>query len=152
MIKVLFVCHGNICRSPMAEYIFKDMVKEAGLEREFRIASAATSAEEIGNSIYPPAGRKLLEHGIRADGHRARQLRREDYAQWDYLIGMESIHLRRMTALFRGDPEGKLTRLLDYTDRPGDISDPWYSDDFDTAWREIERGCRALFEELLEEK
>jgi len=148
MKKILFICHGNICRSPMAEYVFKDMVSRAGLSDSFHIASAATSAEEIGNRIYPPAGRKLREHGIDAAAHRARQLRREEYDKWDYLIAMENIHVRRMTALFRGDPEGKITRLLDYTDRPGDIDDPWYSDDFDTAWREIERGCRALFEKL----
>jgi len=132
----------------MAEYIFTKMVREAGLSGRFCIASAATSAEEIGNRIYPPAGRKLREHGIDASAHRARQLRREEYGQWDYLIAMESVHVRRMTALFRGDPEGKITRLLDHTDRPGDIPDPWYTDDFDSAWQEIERGCRALFAEL----
>ena len=119
MIRVLFVCHGNICRSPMAEFIMKDLVEKAGLEGEFQIASAATSMEEYGNPIYPPARRKLQEHGISLEGHRARRMERRDYQDYDYLIGMEHYNIRNMLRIVGGDPEGKISRLLDFTDAPG---------------------------------
>ena len=118
MIKILFVCHGNICRSPMAEFVMKDLVKKAGLEAAFVIASAATSAEEIGNPVYPPVRRKLAEHGIGCAGHAARQLTAGDYICWDYLVGMDSANLRNMRRICGGDPEGKMSLLLDWRDRP----------------------------------
>ena len=118
MIKILFVCHGNICRSPMAEFAMKDLVKKAGLEKDFTIASAATSTEEIGNPVYPPARRKLAEHGIGCAGHTARQLTAADYVRWDFLVGMDSANLRNMRRICGGDPEGKISLLLDWTGRP----------------------------------
>lgn len=148
MIKILFICHGNICRSPMAEFVMKDLVKKAGREAEFEIASAATSTEEIGNSVYPPARRKLAEHGIRCDGKTARQMTRRDYEEYDLLIGMDSWNMRNMQRICGGDPKGKLHRLLDYTGRPGDVADPWYTDDFDATWRDVQEGCTALLKQL----
>ncbi len=148
MPNILFVCHGNICRSPMAEFVMKDLVKKAGLEQEFTIASAATSTEEIGNPVYPPARRKLAEHGIRCDGHAARQLRKADYAAWDLLIGMDNANIRNMNRICGGDPEGKIRRLMDYTDRPGEVADPWYTDNFEAAWRDVSAGCRELLKAL----
>ena len=144
MIKVLFVCHGNICRSPMTEFVMKDLVKKAGLAQEFQIESLATSTEEIGNPVYPPARRKLREHGIDCAGKTARQLRRGDYEAFDLLIGMDQANLRNMRRICGGDPAGKLHLLLDYTDRPGDVADPWYTGDFDATWRDVEEGCRGL--------
>ena len=151
MIKVLFICHGNICRSPMAEFVFKDMVKKAGLEDLFEIASAATSTEEIGNPVYPPARRKMAEHGIDCSGKRARQLRRDDYAHYDLLIGMDSANIRNMKRMCGGDPDGKIKMMMDFTGRPGDVADPWYTGDFEATWRDVEEGCRGLLESLLEE-
>ena len=148
MIKVLFCCHGNICRSPMAEFVMKDLVKKAGREWEFEIASAATSTEEIGNPVYPPARRKLAEHGIGCAGKTARQLRRDDYDKWDYIVGMDSANLRNMRRICGGDPEGKISLLLDHTDRPGDVADPWYTRDFEATWRDVLEGCGRLLEEL----
>ena len=150
MIKILFVCHGNICRSPMAEFVMKDMVKKAGMADRFSIASAATSTEEIGNPVYPPARRKLAEHGIGCAGKTARQIRRSDYAEYDLIIGMDGANLRNMQRVFGGDPEGKLHLLLDYTDRPGSVADPWYTGDFEATWRDVEEGCRNLLEQLSE--
>ena len=124
MMKVLFVCHGNICRSPMAEFVLKNLVKKAGLEDQFSIASAATSTEEIGNPVYPPARRKLAQHGISCEGKRARQLRREDYEDWDLLIGMDSRNLANMRRICGGDPDGKLQLLLHYTGQTHDVADP----------------------------
>ena len=140
MTRILFVCLGNICRSPMAEFIFKDLAAKAGRGAEFEAASAGTSSEEYGNPVYPPARRKLAEHGIAS----ARQLTRADYDRYDLLIGMESRHLSAMRRICGGDPAGKMHRLLDYTARPADIADPWYTGDFDAAWNDIESGCRAL--------
>ena len=134
MKKILFVCHGNICRSPMAEYVMKDLVRKAGLESQFHIESAATSREEIGNPVYPPARRKLAEHGISCDGHAARQLINADYENYDLLIGMDRANLRDMYHICGGDPDGKLRLLMDYTDRPGDVADPWYTGDFEATW------------------
>ena len=149
MIKILFVCHGNICRSPMAEFVMKDMVKKAGLEREFCIASAATSTEEISNPVYPPARRKLAEHGIGCGGHAARQLTGEDYRRWDLLIGMDGANLRNMHRICGGDPAGKLRLLLEYAGRPGEqVADPWYTGDFEATWQDVTAGCRGLLEEL----
>ena len=144
MIKVLFVCHGNICRSPMAEFVMKDLVQKAGLTEAVEIASAATSTEEIGNPVYPPARRKLAEHGIGCAGKTARQLRRSDYAAYDFLVGMDGANLRNMRRICGGDPEGKLSLLLDFTERPGDVADPWYTGDFDATWRDVLAGCRGL--------
>ena len=148
MINILFVCHGNICRSPMAEFVMKDLVKKAGLEHEFSIASAATSTEEIGNPVYPPARRKLAEHGIGCAGHAARQLRRDDYDRWDYLIGMDSANLRNMHRICGGDPAGKISLLLDWTDHPGSVADPWYTGDFEATWQDVLEGCRNLLEQI----
>lgn len=148
MVKILFVCHGNICRSPMAEFIMKDLVAKAGRGREFEIASAATSTEELGNSVYPPARRKLAEHGIRCDGKTARQLTRSDYDYYDLLIGMDSYNIRNMQRICGGDPEGKIHLLLDYTDRFGDVADPWYTGNFDATWRDCLDGCQALLKQL----
>ena len=144
MIKILFTCHGNICRSPMAEFVFKDMVEKAGLSSRFEIASAATSTEEIGNPVYPPAKRKLAEHGISCDGKTARQLKKSDYSHYDLLIGMDSANLRNINRICGGDPDGKIHLLLDYTDRPGDVADPWYTGDFDTTWQDVNEGCKNL--------
>ena len=146
--RVLFVCHGNICRSPMAEFVMKDLAEQAGLAHRFRIASAATSAEEIGNPVYPPARRKLSEHGIGCAGKTARQLRREDYENWDLFVGMDGANLRNMRRLFDGDPEGKCSLLLDHTDRPGEVADPWYTGDFESTWQDVLEGCQALLAEL----
>ena len=148
MTRILFVCLGNICRSPMAEFIFKDLAAKAGRGAEFEAASAGTSSEEYGNPVYPPARRKLAEHGIDCAGKTARQLTRADYDRYDLLIGMESRHLSAMRRICGGDPAGKMHRLLDYTARPADIADPWYTGDFDAAWNDIESGCRALLGQL----
>lgn len=148
MKKILFVCHGNICRSPMAEYIMKDLVKKAGLEAEFSIASAATSSEEIGNAVYPPARRKLAEHGISCNGHSARQLRRQDYEDYDLLIGMDSYNIRNMNRILGGDPDCKIHMLMEYTDRFGDVADPWYTGDFEATWRDCLEGCTELLKLL----
>ena len=149
MTKILFVCHGNICRSPMAEFVMKELVKRAGLEGQFQIASAATSTEEIGNPVYPPARRKLAEHGIGCTGKTARQMTRADYQEYDLLIGMDHANLRNMTRICGGDPEGKLRLLLDYTDRPGEVADPWYTGNFDQTWQDVTAGCRGLLESLV---
>ena len=148
MTKILFVCHGNICRSPMAEFVMKDMVKSAGIADDFHIASAAVSAEELGNPVYPPARRKLAEHGISCAGHAARQMNRADYERWDYLVCMDGSNLRRMERICGGDPEGKMSRLMDFTSRPGDVADPWYTGDFEATWQDVCEGCRGLLERL----
>lgn len=132
----------------MAEFVMKDLVKQAGLEAEFHIESAATSTEEIGCPVYPPARRKLAEHGIRCAGKTARQLTRTDYTQYDLLIGMDRANLRNMRRICGGDPEGKIKLLLDYTDRPGDVADPWYTGDFDATWRDVLEGCTGLLESI----
>ncbi len=149
MIKILFVCHGNICRSPMAEFVMKDMVKKSGLEKEFLIESAATSTEEIGNPVYPPARRKLAEHGIDCSGKTARQLRKSDYEKYDLLIGMDRANLRNMRRICGGNSMDKMHLLMDFTDRPGEVADPWYTRDFDATWRDVDEGCRGLLEMLL---
>lgn len=146
MIKVLFICHGNICRSPMAQYLLAHLAAERGLA--CRTQSAATSREEIGNPVYPPARRKLAEHGISCEGHAARQLTAQDYEEYDLLIGMEGANLKNMQRICGGDPAGKMHRLLDYTDRPGDVADPWYTGDFEATWRDVSEGCKCLLAEI----
>lgn len=146
--KILFVCHGNICRSPMAEFIMKDLVKKAGQENEFYIESAATSTEEIGNSVYPPARQMLASHGISCKGKTARQMTRRDYQEFDLLIGMDSWNIRNMNRIVGDDPEDKIHKLLDYTSRPGDVADPWYTGNFDATWRDCLEGCTLLLQEL----
>lgn len=148
MIKILFVCHGNICRSPMAEFVMRDFIREAGLSDEIVVASAATSTEEIGNPVYPPARRRLAQAGLRTDGKTAVQMTKRDYDRYDYLIGMEQVNVRNMLRIAGGDPQKKICRLLDFTDRPKDIADPWYSGDFDTTYDEVCAGCRALLDFL----
>ena len=149
MKKILFVCHGNICRSPMAEYVMKHLVEQAQLTDQYLIASAATSTEEIGNPVYPPARRKLAEHGIGCQGHAARQLTRADYQRFDLLVGMDSANIRNMNRICGGDPEGKIVLLLNLiaptSPRYGcDVSDPWYTGDFEATWQDVLEGCRAL--------
>ena len=152
MIRVLFICHGNICRSPMAEFVMKKIVSDAGLTAYFQIASAATSTEEIwngiGNPVYPPAKAELARHGISCEGKRARQVTRADYAEYDYLIGMDSANLRNMHRICGGDFAGKLHLLMDYTDRPGDVADPWYTGDFEATWQDVLAGCQGLLREI----
>ena len=146
--RILFVCHGNICRSPMAEFVMMDLVKKAGLEDKFLIESAATSTEEIGNSVYPPARQKLAEHGISCKGKTARQMNSSDYNRYDLLIGMDSWNIRNMNRICGGDPEGKIHMLMDYTNRPGEVADPWYTDDFEATWRDVLEGCQALLKTI----
>lgn len=146
MKKILFVCHGNICRSPMAEYVMKYLVEQAQLTDQFLIESAATSTEEIGNPVYPPARRKLAEHGICCNGHAARQMTRTDYSRYDLLIGMDSANLRNMTRIAGGDPEGKIRPLL----YDKDVADPWYTGNFEVTWQDVLRGCQALLEEQIQ--
>ncbi len=148
MTKILFVCHGNICRSPMAEFLMKELVRQAGQAEAFCIASAATSAEELGNPVYPPVRRKLAEHGIDCSGKTARQLTRRDYEDWDLLIGMDEENMAGMRRLFGGDPEGKLHMLLEYAGLHQGVADPWYTRDFDAAWQDVTVGCTALLNRL----
>ena len=150
MTRILFVCHGNICRSPMAEFIMKDLVKKAGLESQFRIDSAATSTEEIGSPVYPPARRKLAEHGIACAGKTARRMEPDDCRRYDLLIGMDQANLRNMRRICGGG-EGKLHLLLEFTGRPGDVADPWYTGDFEQTWQDVLRGCTALLEQLRQD-
>ena len=148
MTKILFVCLGNICRSPMAEFVMKDLAAKAGMAGQFEIASAATSDEEHGNPVYPPARRKLADHGIGCEGKHARQLTRADYDRWDLLIGMDDSNLRNMRRICGGDPQGKIHALMDYTDRPGQVADPWYTGDFEATWQDVLEGCQGLLKEL----
>ena len=148
MTKILFVCHGNICRSPMAEFVMKDMVKRAGLEGQIYVESAATSTEEIGNPVYPNTRRILEEHGICCAGKTARQMTKRDYAEFDLLIGMDNANIRNMERICGGDTEGKIHRLLEYAGRTGDVADPWYTRDFEATWRDVNDGCRGLLEQL----
>ena len=134
----------------MAEFVMKDLVKKAGMEDVFHIASAATSTEEIGNPVYPPARRKLSEHGISCAGKTARQLRKADYVQYDYLVGMDSANYRNMQRICGGDPEEKISLLLDYTNHPGSVADPWYTGDFEATWRDVLDECQGLLAEILQ--
>ena len=152
MKKIMFICLGNICRSPMAEFIFKAMLEKRGLSSSFTVRSAATSTEEIymghGNPVYPPAKAELAKHGINCDGKTAVQLKKSDYAAYDLLIGMDSANIRNMHRICGGDPDKKIIKLLDLC-VGGDVADPWYTDRFDITYRDIERGCEALLEKIL---
>ena len=155
MIKILFVCHGNICRSPIAEFVMKDLAAKSNLSASFHIASAATSSEEIwngvGNPVYPPAKAILAEHGISCAGKRAVQLNRADYDKYDYLIGMDSANIRNMHRILGGDPDGKVTKLLSFAGSDRDIADPWYTGNFDETYRDVLEGCEALLAKLKED-
>ncbi len=148
----MFVCHGNICRSPMAEFIFRDMLKKKGLESEFYVASSATSTEEIwggiGNPVYPPAKAELEKHGILCDGKRAVQLKKSDYDKYDMFIAMDSNNIRNIGRIFGSDPDGKVYKMMDFTDRKGDVADPWYTGNFDVTYSDIFDGCVGLLEVL----
>lgn len=146
--KILFICHGNICRSPMAEFVMKRLVEEAGLSDQFEIASAATSTEEIGNPVYPPAKQKLAEHGIGCKGKTARQMTLDDYRHFDYIIAMDRNNLRNLRWMFGEDKDRKISLLMDYTRRPGDVADPWYTGDFEATWQDVIEGCNGLLNEL----
>ncbi|HPF86423.1 MAG TPA: low molecular weight protein-tyrosine-phosphatase [Candidatus Limiplasma sp.] len=148
MHRILFICFGNICRSPMAEFIMKDLVKKRGLEHAFSIASCATSAEEIGNPVYPPARDELARHGIGCAGKAAAQLQPQDYEAYDLLLVMDTLNYKTVLHRTDGDPAGKVHRLLEPTRRGGDIADPWFTRRFDTAYREIFAGCEAWLEQL----
>ena len=150
MIRILFLCHGNICRSPMAEFIMKDLVKKAGLEQNIQIESAATSTEEIGNPVYPPTRRKLSEHGIDCSGKRARQLLNSDYEKYDLLIGMDRANLRSMYRICGGDFADKMHLLMEYAGRlEQEVADPWYTEDFDATWRDVLAGCQGLLDQII---
>ena len=152
MIKVLFVCHGNICRSPMAEFIFKNMLAEQGLEWKYEVSSSATSTEEIwggvGNLVYPPARAELQKHGIDCGGKRAVQLKKSDYDKYDLLICMDSRNVINAKRIIGDDPENKLKKLMDYTSHGGDVADPWYTDRFDVTYKDVFEGCEALLAAL----
>ena len=149
MTKILFICHGNICRSPMAEFVMKDLVAKKGLADEFIIASAATSNEEIGNPVYPPVRRILSGRGISTDGKRAVRVTKGDYGYYDYLICMDKNNLRNLNFIIGSDSENKVYRLLDFTDSPADVADPWYTGDFEATERDVDSGCEALLEYIL---
>lgn len=154
MKRIMFVCHGNICRSPMAEFIFKKMLAEKGLSEGFVVASSATSTEEIwgdvGNPVYPPAKKELLKHGISCEGKRAVQLKKSDYNQYDLFVAMDSMNVRNIMRIFGSDKDSKVSKLLDHTDEKGDVADPWYTGRFEVTYSDIERGCKALLKELTE--
>ncbi len=152
MIKILFVCHGNICRSPMAEFMMKDLVKKEGQEDRFLIESAAVSREEIGNPVYPPAREMLARHGISCAGKRARQMTVQDYEKYDLLIAMDRSNLTRMERICGRDTQGKIYLMMDFTSRPGEVADPWYTGDFTATWRDLEEGCRGLLDYLEKRK
>lgn len=153
MTKIMFVCHGNICRSPMAEFIFKDMIRKQGLDQDFVVRSCATSTEEIwgdvGNPVYPPAQRELKKHGISCEGKRAVQLKKSDYDKYDLFIAMDSMNVRNIGRIFGKDPQNKVHKMMDYTDRKGDVADPWYTGRFDVTYTDILDGCKGLLESLI---
>lgn len=149
MYRILFVCHGNICRSPMAEFVLRDMVEKRGMGNRFVIASAATSTEELGNPVHPGTRRLLAGLGISTAGKTAVQLTRADYDRYDWLLGMDSRNLRNMQRILSGDPAGKVRLLLDFTAHPRDIADPWYTGDFDATYADVQEGCEALLKQLL---
>ena len=144
MQKILFICHGNICRSPMAQSVMTHLVSEAGLSDQFQIDSAATSREEIGNPVHPGTRNKLKQEGIPLIPHKATQMRRQDYADYDLIIPMDRQNFRNIYRIISDDPQGKVRLLLDFTTRPGDIADPWYTGDFDATYRDILEGCQGL--------
>jgi len=148
MPNILFICHGNICRSPMGEFILKDLV---GADPRFHIASAAVSREELGNPVYPPARRELARHGIGCEGKRARQVTKADYEAFDLLICMDQSNVRNLMRIIGSDPENKVRLMMDFTDTPGDVSDPWYTGDFAATYNDILRGCQGLLAQLNDE-
>lgn len=156
MIKVLFVCLGNICRSPIAEFVMKDMVAKQGIGDKFYIASAATSTEEIwngiGNPVYPPAKRELAKHGISCEGKRAVQITKADYEKYDYILGMEQRNIRNILRIVGKDPQGKVKLLLDYSDNPRDIADPWYTGNFESTYSDVMEGCQGFLRYLEKNK
>ena len=152
MKKIVFVCHGNICRSPMAEFVFKRMLTERGGADKVEVCSMAVSAEELGNPVYPPARAELLRHGIGCDGKYAVRIGKSDYEKFDLIICMDDSNLRGLMRLFGGDPDGKIKKLLDYTDRGGSVADPWYTGDFSEAFSDVCEGCEAVYAHLFESK
>lgn len=151
MIKVLFICHGNICRSPMCEFIFKYLVDRRGLTSDFYIASAATSTEEIGSRVHRGTAAILDRLGIDYSEKRARQMTKKDYQDYDMLIGMDDWNMRNMNRIAGGDPDGKLHMLMDFTDRPGEVADPWYTRNFEVTYRDVMDGCEGLLNYLEEQ-
>ncbi|MBQ5743165.1 MAG: low molecular weight phosphotyrosine protein phosphatase [Clostridia bacterium] len=151
--RIMFVCHGNICRSPMAEFIFRDMLKTAGLDHRISVASSATSTEEIwngiGNPVYPPAREELAKHGLSCEGKRAVQLQKSDYDKYDLFLVMDENNLRNIFRIFPADPQGKVRKLLDYVGG-GDVADPWFTEQFDVTYGDLLRGCKALLEDLIQ--
>lgn len=147
--KILFVCLGNICRSPMAEFVMKDIVAKAGLDHLFEIASAATSTYEIGNPVYPPARQKLAEHGIDCKGKSARQITKSDYDYYDYIVAMDNSNLKNLNKMLGEDKYGKISLLMDYTSRPADVADPWYTGDFQATWDDVTEGCAELMKHIM---
>jgi len=151
--RIMFVCHGNICRSPMAEFIFRHIAEKRGLSRHFRVSSSATSTEEIwgdvGNPVYPPAKAELQKHGISCEGKRAVRLKKSDYAEYDIFVGMDSANIRNMHRILGDDSDGKIHKLLKFAGRDDDVADPWYSGRFDVTWKDIYEGCSALLEKLI---
>ena len=152
MIKVLFICHGNICRSPMAEFMLKDMVEKRGIADNFYVASAATSTEEIGNPVHYGTKNKLAAYGISVKGKTAVQVKKSDYQNYDYLIGMDSWNIKNMIRIFGHDEEHKVYELLDFSNRPRDIADPWYTGNFDETYNDIKEGLEAFLKILTREK
>lgn len=148
MTRILFVCHGNICRSTMAQFVMEELVRRAGREGEFLIDSAATSSEELGNPPHRGTVAKLRAEGIPVGRHRARRVRREEYGSWDHIIYMDAENARGLARILGGDPDGKVSRLLDWTARPRDVADPWYTGDFDATYRDVLAGCEALLAAL----
>lgn len=148
MVKILFICHGNICRSPMAEYVLKHMVEERGLSDLFEIASAATSREEVGNDVHYGTRSKLRQEGISCPKRAARQMTRADYRHYDHIICMERCNVRNLRWIIDGDPAHKISLLLDYTDHPRDVDDPWYTGDFESTYRDVVDGCEGLLDWL----
>lgn len=146
--RILFVCHGNICRSTMAQFVMEELARRAGREGEFVIDSAATSSEELGNPPHRGTVRKLREKGVPVGEHRARRLRSEEYESWDHIVYMDAENAWGISRILGGDPDGKVSRLLDWTSRPGDVADPWYTGDFDATYHDVLAGCRALLEAL----
>lgn len=149
MIKVLFICHGNICRSPMAEFMLKDMVQKAGLSDQFQIASAATSTEEIGNPVHYGTRERLKREGISVAGKTAVQMKKSDYIKYDYLIGMDSWNIRNMMRILGGDPEGKVHKMLEFAGSDRDVADPWYTGDFEATYQDISEGLRGFLREIM---
>ncbi len=147
MFRILFVCHGNICRSPMAEFVMKDIVEKNGVAGKFFIESAATSSEELDNPVYSGTRRKLAEHGIECKGKRARQLKSSDYQNYDLIVGMDNANMFNMNRIFNGDPDSKIHLLLSFTANSGEVADPWYTDDFDATWQDVLAGCQGIFEQ-----